>query len=100
MKTKYVCHDLFSLYVNFHNNRTMWSTNLLVKICRWGGGRGLGKRAKISLYICLFTLIEVTEVISTVQVKQSSVLYQSKISISLCFHLTKKLNRKILPVLF
>ena len=36
MKTKYVCHGLISLYVNFHNNRTMWSTNLLVKICRWG----------------------------------------------------------------
>ena len=38
MKTKYVCHGLISLYINFHNNRTMWSTNLLVKICRWGGG--------------------------------------------------------------
>ena len=37
MKTKHVCHGLISLYVNFHNNRTMWSTNLLVKICRWGG---------------------------------------------------------------
>ena len=37
MKTKYVCHGLISLYVNFHNNRTMSSsTNLLVKICRWG----------------------------------------------------------------
>ena len=36
MKTKYVCHGLISLYVNFHNNRTMWSTNLLVKINRWG----------------------------------------------------------------
>ena len=36
-KTKYVCHGLISLYVNFHNNRTMWSTYLLVKICRWGG---------------------------------------------------------------
>ena len=44
MKTKYVCHDLISLYVNLHNNRTMSSTNLLVKICRWGGG-GEGKRA-------------------------------------------------------
>ena len=36
MKTKYVCRGLISLYVNFHNNRTMWSTNLIVKICRWG----------------------------------------------------------------
>ena len=37
MQTKYVCRALFSLYVNFHNNRTMWSTKLHVKICRWGG---------------------------------------------------------------
>ena len=36
MKTKYVVCGLFSLYVIFHNNRTMWSTNLHVKICRWG----------------------------------------------------------------
>ena len=36
MKTKYVCRGLISLYVNFHNNRTMWSTNFHVKICRWG----------------------------------------------------------------
>ena len=40
MKTKYVCRGLISLYVNFHNNRTMWSTNLHVKICGWGGGEG------------------------------------------------------------
>ena len=39
MKTKYVCRDLISLYVHFHSNRTMWSTNLHVKICRWGGKR-------------------------------------------------------------
>ena len=37
MKTKYVCRGLISLYVNFHNNRTMWSLNLNVKNCRWGG---------------------------------------------------------------
>ena len=30
MKTKYVCRGLISLYGNFHNNRTMWSTNLQV----------------------------------------------------------------------
>ena len=36
MKTKYVFCGLFSLYVNFYNNRTMWSTNLHGKICRWG----------------------------------------------------------------
>ena len=39
MKTKYVCRGLISPYVNFHNNRTMWSTNLHVKICKWGGGK-------------------------------------------------------------
>ena len=37
MKTKYVCHGLFSLYVNFHNNRTMWSTVLHVKNLQVGG---------------------------------------------------------------
>ena len=42
MKTKYVCRGLISLYVNFHNNRTMWLTNLHVKVCRWGRE---GKRA-------------------------------------------------------
>ena len=38
MKTKYVGRGLISLNLNFHNNRTMWSTKLHVKICRWGGG--------------------------------------------------------------
>ena len=36
MKSKYVCRGLVSLYVYFHNNRTMWSTNLHVKLGRWG----------------------------------------------------------------
>ena len=36
MKTKYVCRGLISLYVNFHNNPIKWSTNLHVKIRRWG----------------------------------------------------------------
>ena len=36
MKTKYVCLGLFSPYVNFHYNRTMWSKSLHVKVCRWG----------------------------------------------------------------
>ena len=36
MKTKYVCRGLISLYVNFHNNWTMWSLNLHLKVCRWG----------------------------------------------------------------
>ena len=44
MKTKYVWRGPISLYVKFHSNRTMWSTNLHVKICRWGGK---GKRATI-----------------------------------------------------
>ena len=51
MKTKYVCHGLFSLYVNFHNNRTMWSTNLLVKIFRWGGGKDKEPLFRINLTI-------------------------------------------------
>ena len=55
MKTKYVYNGLISLYVNFHNNWTMWSTNLLVKICRWGGG-GEGKRAKGSITTLDFNL--------------------------------------------
>ena len=37
MKTKYVCRGFNSPYVNFHYNRTMWSTNLHVQNCRWGG---------------------------------------------------------------
>ena len=36
MKTKYVFRDLIRLYVNFHNNRTMWSTNLHIKTYRRG----------------------------------------------------------------
>ena len=56
MKTKYVCHGLISLYVNFHNNRTMWSTNLHVKICRWG------KRKKshelYSSYVMVLSLVD------------------------------------------
>ena len=36
MKTKYVWRCFISSYVNFHYNRTMWSTKLHVKICRWG----------------------------------------------------------------
>ena len=47
MKTKYVCRGLISLYVIFHNNRTMWSTNLHVKFCRrGGGGKSRGKQSK------------------------------------------------------
>ena len=55
MKTRYVCHGLISLYVNFQNNRTMWSTNLLVKICRWGGGGGGGRKKSQQL---LSTLVK------------------------------------------
>ena len=48
MKTKYVCRALISLYVNFHNNLTMWSTNLHVKICRWGGGRKKSRKGIVN----------------------------------------------------
>ena len=37
MKTKYVCHGLISLHVNFHDNRTMQTLILFMKNCRWGG---------------------------------------------------------------
>ena len=46
MMSKYVCRGLISLYVKFHNNRTIWSINLHVKVCRWGGG-GEGKGADL-----------------------------------------------------
>ena len=36
--TKYVCQGWTSSHANFHNNRTMWTKILLVKICWWGGG--------------------------------------------------------------
>ena len=48
MKTKYVCRGLISLYVNFHNNRTMWTTNLHVKSCRWGEKEKEPKLASVS----------------------------------------------------
>ena len=44
MKTKYVCRGLISLYV------VMWSTNLHVNICKWGGGGG--KRTLSSCKSC------------------------------------------------
>ena len=37
MKSKYVCRGFIRLYVHFHNNAIKWSTNLHVKIRRWGG---------------------------------------------------------------
>ena len=37
MKTKYVCHGLIYLHVNFHDNRTMQTVILIIKNCRWGG---------------------------------------------------------------
>ena len=56
MKTKYVCRGLIGLYVNFHNNRKMWSTNLHVKICRWGGGGGGGGEEKEPMFFIRFEL--------------------------------------------
>ena len=38
MNTKYVCHGLFYQHVNFHDNRTILTVNLIIKNCRWGGG--------------------------------------------------------------
>ena len=38
MKTKYVCHGLIYLHVNFHYNRTMRTVISIIKSCRWGGG--------------------------------------------------------------
>ena len=62
MKTKYVCRGLISLYVNFHNNRTMWSTNLHVKICRWGGGKE--KEPLFQKWIIFFSFPSRTEKIT------------------------------------
>ena len=36
MKTKYVCHGLISLHVNFHDNRKKRTITSNMKICRWG----------------------------------------------------------------
>ena len=52
METKYVCRGLISLYVSFHNNRTMCSTKLHVRICRVGGGGGRRKKSRALLYCC------------------------------------------------
>ena len=55
MKTKYVCRGLISLYVNFHNNAIKRSTNLHVKIRRWGDGkRALMCPSSLVNMICLF----------------------------------------------
>ena len=42
MKTKYVCRGLIGLYVNFHNNRTMWSKKFTCNKLQF---EGKGKRA-------------------------------------------------------
>ena len=36
MKTKYVCHGLISLHVNFRDNRTKRTVTSNIKFCRWG----------------------------------------------------------------
>ena len=36
IKTKYVCHCPTSRHVTLHDNRTMWTLNWIMKICRWG----------------------------------------------------------------
>ena len=49
MRTIYACYGLISLHVNFHDNRTKWTVFSNIKICRWGGGGGEGKRAFLSI---------------------------------------------------
>ena len=44
MKTKYVCHGLIFLHVNFYDNQTMRTVILIIR-----GGGGEGKRAKKGL---------------------------------------------------
>ena len=56
MKTKYVCRSHISLYVNFHNNRTMWSTNLHVKFCRWGEKEKERRSVQINSTGVIFTV--------------------------------------------
>ena len=51
IKTKYVCRGLISSYVNFHYNRTSWSTKFYLKICRWG------KRKKSPILLSLLTVL-------------------------------------------
>ena len=36
MQTKFVCHGLIYLHVNFHDNRSMRRVILIIKSCRWG----------------------------------------------------------------
>ena len=57
MKTKYVCRGLNSLYVYFHNNRMMWSLNLHVKNCRWGGG---GKEKEPNFFLAFISRLIAT----------------------------------------
>ena len=51
MKAKYVCYGLVSLHVIVHDNRTKWTVNSSIKICRWGVK---GKRVKFwkILFMC------------------------------------------------
>ena len=48
MKTKYVCHSLIYSHVNFHDNRTMRTVILIIKNCRWGGGRKKSRYLKFA----------------------------------------------------
>ena len=47
MKTKYVCIGLSYWHVNFHDNRTMQTVILIIKVCRWGAKR---KRVMIGFF--------------------------------------------------
>ena len=66
MKSKFVCRGLISLYVNFHNNRTMWSTNFYVKTCRWGEKEK--EPTRLFVNICVKTLFTQNTPISFFQI--------------------------------
>ena len=122
MKTKYVCRGLISLNVNFHNNRTMWSKNLHVKICRWGekekepfygvtsGLTSLNMKIECVWYILISPHVKfhndrtkwtVTSLVKKLQVggkgkraKESKILAADGISITACFRKSKGDSKK------
>ena len=65
MKTKYACRGLISLYGSFHNNRTISSTNLHVKNCRWGGGKEKEPRLQKQLAKIIDALFDICSYLHT-----------------------------------
>ena len=92
MKTKYVCRGHFSLYVNFHNNRTMGSTNLQVKICRWGGR----KKSRFTLPAFKMLLLPARTENSSIQSKFFVLCY---ISLNFAPAIPEDIDTKNLPLL-